>query len=227
MSAKLELQFHPNLTRKQKEVIQSKSDFILLKGCAGTGKTYSAMAKGLLLLRNNSVERIVIIRSAVAVRDIGFLPGYGDEKAEPYMAPYVDLMSQITPKTSFKALESRKQIEFSLTSFMRGITLDNACIIVDEYQNMNEAELETIVTRVGEGSKLILCGDTAQTDLTGHEARGHVEVLRTLESMGSFQVIEFTPDEVVRSAFVREYFEAKTRTHRGKLHRVCAEATAA
>jgi phosphate starvation-inducible protein PhoH len=182
---------------------------MILKGPAGTSKTYIALARGLKLLQQATVERIVIIRSAVEIRAIGFLPGNQQEKMDAYKAPYVHLVSQLSPKRNFNALVASKEIEFHPTSFLRGMTFDNACIIVDEYQNMSAHELETIVTRVGDSSHLILCGDTDQSDLLGTEARDHQKVMDTLESMPDFATVSFDIEDIVRSDFVKRYYRAK------------------
>jgi phosphate starvation-inducible PhoH-like protein len=143
----------------------------VLKGPAGTSKTYLALALGIQALIGKDVGQIAIFRSAVEARSIGFLPGDVDGKLDPYKAPYIDLLETLSPKKNFRALDSAKELEFHSTSFLRGMTFDNTFMILDEFQNCNAHEIETVMTRVGEGSRLILCGDSGQSDLKGSEAR--------------------------------------------------------
>ena len=132
-------------------------------GCAGTGKTYIALYKALeeVLQRGNPYKKVVIIRSAVPSREIGHLPGDETEKTAVYMQPYIDMCSDLFPKKqqSFQRLMEQKYVEWMITSFVRGITLDNSIIIVDECQNMNDMEINSIITRVGHSSKILFCGD--------------------------------------------------------------------
>ena len=209
---KIELCLHPRLTNPQKDAVLSKSDFQLLTGVAGTGKTYCALARGLKFLQDESIESLVIVRSAVAVRSIGFLPGDGEEKADPYMAPYVTMLKSLAPKGI-----PAKLIDFKLTSFERGMTYDDTCIIVDEYQNMSGHELETIITRVGANTKLIICGDSDQSDLPKHEIESHRKIIDIVERMPEFQVINFGINDIVRSAFLKSYFKTKATLNSGKL----------
>lgn len=205
----LEIIVHPKLTYKQEVVISSKSPFLLMTGVAGTAKTYTAIAKALTWLRGKQVHKILIIRSAVAVRNIGFLPGDHDDKGGVYEAPYKPLFDSLVPKGGYKALNAAKLIDFELTSFLRGQTLEDTAIIVDEYQNMGAKELQTIVTRVGDGSRMILCGDTDQCDLPNWEANEHLRVIDVLKRMELFHVVEFETKDIVRSPFVKAYYETK------------------
>ncbi len=205
----LTLALHPELTDKQRRILKTRAECLILKGPAGTSKTYIALARGLKLLQQNLISRIVIIRSAVEIRSIGFLPGNQQEKMDAYKAPYAGLVAQLSPKRNFNALVASKEIEFHPTSFLRGMTFDDAYIIVDEYQNMNAHELETIVTRVGDSTHIVLCGDTDQSDLVGTEAKEHQQIMDTLESMPEFLVVEFTEEDIVRSGFVKRYYLAK------------------
>jgi phosphate starvation-inducible PhoH-like protein len=205
----LVLTLHPNLTTKQKSVLKARGNFLILKGPAGTSKTYIAIARGLKLLSEGKVVRLVIIRSAVESRPMGFMPGDQAEKLDPYSEPYVHLFKQLSPKRGFRAMVSSDQVEFHSTSYLRGVTFDKSYIIVDEYQNMNAHELETIATRVGDGTHLVFCGDTDQTDLKYNEAKEHLDIMATLESMPDFQIVEFVVDDIVRSDFVKRYYKAK------------------
>lgn len=209
MASPLIVTLHDNLTDKQKLILRSKSKFIRLTGPAGTSKSYIALARGLRLLSKDEISRIVIIRSAVETRKIGFLPGSQQEKLDVYTEPYIHLVNELSPKKSFKALMSSKDIEFHSTSFLRGVTFDDAYIIVDEYQNMSAHELETVVTRVGENTHLTLCGDYEQSDLPSWEAADHQTVIRSLDLMPDFEVHAFGVEDIVRSEFVRRYYAAK------------------
>lgn len=207
MSARLEL--HENLTPTQIAILRSASTHMLVRGPAGTGKTSIVLARGLRLLHAKAVKQIVIIRSIVPTRNIGFLPGDGDEKIAPYAAPYIDILTQISPKGRWHDLVAKKQIRFESTSFLRGVTFDDAFVMLDEYQNCSGHELETAITRVGQGTRLHLCGDSSQSDLRGNEAEEHAEIIMTLTRMESVECHEFTVDDIVRSEFVKAYFKAK------------------
>lgn len=211
MSVKPEVQLHPRLTPPQKEAVLSKSHFQLLTGVAGTGKTYVAIARGLQMLRDGEVDKMIIVRSAVAVRQIGFLPGDEDEKSDPYYGPYADLVKSISPKTPIHVLRAKKMIEFTLTSFLRGLTFDDAVVIIDEYQNMSAHELQTVITRVGHNTRLIVCGDSDQTDLPRHEADSHRAVVKILEHMPEFEVTRFSVKDIVRSPFVKSFYRTKEK----------------
>jgi phosphate starvation-inducible protein PhoH len=215
----LQVTLHPELTEKQRDILRNPTHFMILRGPAGTSKTYMAIARALKLLAKEAVEKIIIIRSAVETRRIGFLPGDQQEKLDVYTAPYVHLFNELSPKRNFRALLSSKEVEFHSTSYLRGVTFDDACIIVDEYQNMNKHELETIVTRVGVGTHLMLCGSSDQSDLQYAEASEHLEIIQTLECMEDFDTVDFTIDEIVRSAFVKRYYRAKALAHQPKFLR--------
>lgn len=190
---------------------------MLLHGSAGTGKTFIVLYKALeeVLDPSTQYEKVVIIRSAVASRDIGHLPGDQDEKTAVYMQPYIDMCEKLIPqkKGAFKRLIDTKAVEWMITSFVRGITLDDSIVIVDECQNMNDMELNSVLTRLGENSKIVLCGDFRQSDLYKHrtDMSGLQKFMVIAEDMKSFKIIEFTADDIVRSKFVREYIMARMR----------------
>ena len=212
MARSTPIALHENLTPTQISILKCKARFLLITGPAGTAKTYTGLARGLRLLHANEVERILIIRSAVPTRDIGFLPGSQEEKIDAYVTPYVQAIDKLSPKMKYREMYSKRLIEFESTSFLRGLTFDNAYIMLDEYQNMSAHELETAVTRVGEDSHLVLTGDSDQSDLKGSEAEEHREVIMTLTSMDEFAVYQFGVDDIVRSEFVRSYYKAKEAT---------------
>jgi len=188
-------------------------------GCAGTGKTFVTLYNALreVLDEKTPYEKIYIVRSLVATREIGFLPGSFEDKADIYQIPYknmVKYMFQMPSDVDFEMLygnlKSQETIKFWSTSFLRGTTLDNAIIIVDEFQNANFHELCSIITRVGENCKIMFCGDATQSDLIKtNEKNGVIDFMKILRTMPSFDIIEFGIDDIVRSGLVREFIIAK------------------
>ena len=205
------------LTTNQKLFFTSYKNSIatLLHGSAGTGKTFIALYKALeeVLEKTSPYEKLVVCRSAVASRDIGHLPGTELEKTEVYMRPYVDICESLFPDspTPFQLLQESSTVDWMITSFIRGITLDNAIIVVDECQNMNDMEMNSIMTRVGQNSKVIFCGDFRQSDLYKNRSdlSGLQKFMVIAESMPSFNIIEFGTDDIVRSELVKEYIIAR------------------
>lgn len=212
------------LTDNQKLFFNSYSDDkqIVAYGCAGTGKTFIALYNAIKDVLNEITpyEQIYIVRSLVATREIGFLPGDHDDKAALYQIPYknmVKYMFQLPTETDFEMLygnlKQQETIKFWSTSFLRGTTLDNSIIIVDEFQNMNFHELDSIITRVGENSRIVFCGDGRQSDLVKDKERNGIsDFMDVLRKMPSFDVIEFGIDDIVRSGLVKEYLVAKIET---------------
>ena len=196
-----------------------KDQMIYAYGVAGTGKTFIALYKALkqVLDDYSPYEKIYIVRSLVATREIGFLPGDHEDKSDIYQVPYkhmVKYMFQMSSDADFEMLygnlKAQDTIKFWSTSFLRGTTLDRSIIIVDEFQNLNFHELDSIITRVGEDSKIFFCGDASQTDLQKtNEKNGIVDFMKIIRSMPSFDVIEFGIDDIVRSGIVKEYLIAK------------------
>lgn len=180
-------------------------------GSAGTGKTYISLALALAeIMETDNYEKILIVRSAVQSRDQGFMPGSLTEKMSYYESPYVDIVNDLFGrKDAYNILKQKGQIEFMSTSFVRGLTFDRTIIIVDEIQNMQYSELRTIITRYGEGSRIILCGDTKQDDLKTAKNRldrsGLDDLLKVITKMKSFDVIKFTTNDIVRSEFIKEF----------------------
>jgi len=209
------------LNDNQKRLFDSykKGKNIIAYGCAGTGKTFISLYNVLkdVLGDNNLYEKIYLVRSLVSTREIGFLPGDHEDKADIYQIPYknmVKYMFQMPSDADFEMLygnlKSQDTIKFWSTSFIRGITLDNAVVIVDEFQNLNFHELESIITRVGENTKIIFCGDATQSDLVKtNDRNGIVDFMNILRKMNSFDIIEFGIDDIVRSGLVKEYLLAK------------------
>ena len=185
---------------------------MMLHGAAGTGKTFIALYKALeeVMDKGNPFEKVVIVRSVVPSREIGHLPGDEKEKTDVYVAPYRAVCQDLfQTEQAYDRLVEQKNIEFMITSFVRGITIDNAVIIVDECQNMNFQELSSIITRVGEGSKIIFCGDFKQTDLNRkHDQSGLRDFVEVINRMPSFRSVEFGIDDIVRSSLVKEFIVA-------------------
>ena len=192
---------------------------LIAYGAAGTGKTFITLYNAIkdVLDDNTPYERIYIVRSLVATREIGFLPGDYEDKSDIYQVPYkhmVKYMFQMPSDADFEMLygnlKSQDTIKFWSTSFLRGTTLDHAIILVDEFQNLNFHELDSIITRVGENSKIMFCGDATQSDLVKtNDRNGIVDFMNVLRKMPSFDIIEFGIDDIVRSGLVKEYIVAK------------------
>ena len=188
-------------------------------GCAGTGKTFITLYNALLdvLDPKTPYEKIYIVRSLVATREIGFLPGDHEDKSALFQIPYknmVKFMFEMPDDNAFEMLyanlKAQGTISFWSTSFIRGTTFDNAIIIVDEFQNLNFHELDSMITRVGEQSKLMFCGDATQSDLIKTaERNGIVDFIRILKNMPSFSMVEFEAEDICRSGLVKEYIIAK------------------
>lgn len=195
------------LTRNQVRAFESENNLIL-HGVAGTGKTFVACYLAFDDMAKREYEKLVIIRSAVPTRDIGFLPGNEKEKASVYEEPYKDIAIDIFGRgDAYQILKTKGLVEFMTTSYIRGITLRNATIVIDECQNMSFHELDSIITRVGQGCRVILCGDFRQSDLKNS---GMNEFLTVIKRMECFDFIEFGIDDIVRSEFVKQYIIAKT-----------------
>ena len=192
---------------------------IVAYGCAGTGKTFITLYNALVDVLNPSTpyEKIYIVRSLVATREIGFLPGDHEDKSLLYQIPYknmVKYMFELETDSDFEMLygnlKTQGTISFWSTSFLRGTTLDNAIIIVDEFQNLNYHELDSIITRSGENTKICFCGDASQSDLTKtNERNGIMDFTKILRIMPSFDFIEFGMEDIVRSGLCKEYIMAK------------------
>jgi len=204
-------------TAKQREFFEAYHQglyFGALSGVAGTGKTYIAFYKALeeVMDRTTPYKKLVIIRSSVQSREMGHLPGDADEKMNMFTEPYKQIAAELFKRRdAWDRLVEQGYVEFISTSFIRGTTFNNSIIILDESQNCNMHELDTIITRVGHTSKFFLCGDYRQVDLRKKDDKsGLLNFLTILRSMKSFVEIEFSVDDIVRSSLVKEYIIAKT-----------------
>ena len=212
------------ITNNQKRLFDSYAEdkHLVAYGTAGTGKTFISLYNALadVLDESTPYEKIYLVRSLVSTREIGFLPGDHEDKADIYQIPYknmVKYMFQMPTDADFEMLygnlKAQETIKFWSTSFIRGTTLDNAIVIVDEFQNLNFHELDSIITRVGENSRIMFCGDASQTDLVKTNDRNGIhDFLNILRKMPSFDIIEFGIDDIVRSGLVKEYIIAKLDT---------------
>ena len=209
------------LTDNQRKLFDAYAEgkHVVAYGCAGTGKTFITLYNALrdVLDERTPYEKVYIVRSLVPTREIGFLPGSHDDKADIYQIPYknmVKYMFQMPSDVEFEMLygnlKSQETIKFWSTSFLRGVTLDNCIVLVDEFANLNFHELDSIITRVGENCKIMFCGDATQSDLVKtSEKNGIVDFMSVLRKMDSFDIIEFGVDDIVRSGLVRQYLIAK------------------
>lgn len=206
------------LTKHQRESFEAydQGKNLMLHGIAGTGKSFISMYLALDEILNNSdgpYKRIIIVRSVVPTRDMGFLPGNSKEKARVYEAPYFAICTELFNRgDAYDYLKNKNIIEFISTSFIRGITLNNCIIIVDEIANMTLHELDSVITRVGKNCKIIFSGDFRQSDFTkDHEKNGLPQFMRIVERMKSFAFIDFDENDIVRSSMVKDYIIWKDR----------------
>lgn len=209
------------LTENQEKTFEaySKDKNLVLHGAAGTGKTFISLYLALTDVLNleSPYEKIYIVRSLVPTREIGFLPGDHEDKSSLYQIPYknmVKYMFEMENDQQFEMLydnlRSQETISFWSTSFIRGVTLDNCIIIVDEFSNLNFHELDSIITRVGQNTKIIFSGDYTQSDLVkNNEKNGILDFMKILQVMEEFECVEFGVEDIVRSGLVRSYLISK------------------
>lgn len=184
---------------------------LLIHGYAGTGKSFLAIYLALRAIEEGQYKKLIIIRSTVPSRTQGFLPGTEEEKAAVYESPYRSIVDDLYGRSgSYNRMKEAKVIEFMSTSFLRGNTLDNAVILIDEVQNLNDGEANTVMTRPGENVRVVICGDFRQNDLATKKDESCIQpLLKTIGKMGSFHSVEMQIDDIVRSDFVREWIIAR------------------
>ena len=210
------------LTENQEKLFDDykKGKNIFAYGAASTGKTFIVLYNALkeVLNERTPYEKIYIVRSLVSTREIGFLPGDHEDKSALYQIPYknmVKYMFEMPSDADFEMLygnlKAQATISFWSTSFIRGTTFDNAILIIDECQNLNFHELDSIITRVGENTKIMLCGDASQSDLTKtYERNGILDFIKIIRNMeDEFGITEFTVNDIVRSGLVKKYIATK------------------
>ncbi len=188
---------------------------LLIHGFAGTGKTFISLYLALetILTNKTKYDKIIIVRSVVPSRDMGFLPGTIAEKAQVYEEPYKEICDTLFGRgDGYQILKLKNLIHFTTTSFLRGLTFNNAIVIVDEIQNMQFSEIDTVMTRLGDNSKVIFCGDFRQTDFKRDEEKsGLFKFMQILGRMSNFEHIEFAQEDIVRSGIVKDYIIKKSK----------------
>ena len=205
------------LTENQKLSFQAYQDGrnLMLHGIAGTGKSFISMYLGLnqVLGKDSTYKKVVIVRSVVPTRDMGFLPGSQKEKAKVYEAPYYAICTELFGRgDSYDYLKSKGLVEFISTSFIRGITLNDCIIIVDEIANMTGHELDSVMTRMGKNCRIIFCGDFRQSDFThDKDKNGLHDFMKVVQRMKSFEFIDFQREDIVRSSIVKSYIIEKDK----------------
>ena len=207
------------ITENQKKVFEAykEGSNLVLAGSAGTGKTFLSFYLALedALDKETPYDKVVVIRSIVPTRDIGFLPGTEEEKMDAYTAPYRGIAKELTgDPEAWTKLVQQGVVEFLSTSFIRGTTISNAIVIVDEMQNLNFHELDSVITRIGENCRFLMCGDYYQTDFDkDKDKNGILQFLDIIDRMKYFETIEFSWQDIVRSGLVRDYI--MTKEHMG------------
>lgn len=205
------------LTDAQRQLVeryQANTEVIVAIGTPGTGKTFLSLYHALCeSLDTKRTKRVVLVRSAVPSRSVGFLPGTEEEKLEAYQAPYRDMCARLFTMTdAYTRLVTQGTIEFASTSYLRGMTWDDAIVIVDECQNMSDMELHTVMTRLGQRSRVVFCGDVGQTDLTRTTDRSGWPAFHIILSrMPMAATIQFQPDDIVRSSLLKAYIMARAQ----------------
>lgn len=198
-------------TANQRRMVESisKNDILFAIGPAGTGKTYTAVALAVRALKNKEIKRIILTRPAVeAGENLGFLPGDMKEKIDPYLRPLYDALDDMIPPEKLKHYLENRTIEIAPLAFMRGRTLDNCFVILDEAQNATDMQLKMFLTRMGPTAKFIVTGDVTQVDLPKKQQSGLYTALRILTDIKGIEIIYLTGEDVVRHKLVRRILEA-------------------
>ena len=214
-SLKLKNVFPKTINQEKAFDLYNKDYNLLLHGLAGTGKTYISLYLALSDIINGYTDHtnLTLVRSVVPTRDMGFLPGTEKEKSKVYEAPYMNICNDIFGRgDAYDILKGKNIIKFVTTSYIRGITLDDSIVLVDEAQNLNFHELDSIITRLGDNSRILFCGDFRQSDLIrDDERKGLLTFMRILATIDEFKTVEFVEDDIVRSKLVKEYIISKVR----------------
>jgi phosphate starvation-inducible protein PhoH len=214
-SLKLKNVFPKTINQEKAFDLYNKEYNLLLHGLAGTGKTYISLYLALSDIINGYTDHtnLTLVRSVVPTRDMGFLPGTEKEKSKVYEAPYMNICNDIFGRgDAYDILKGKNIIKFVTTSYIRGITLDDSIVLVDEAQNLNFHELDSIITRLGDNSRIMFCGDFRQSDLIrDDERKGLLTFMRILATIDEFKTVEFEEDDIVRSKLVKEYIISKVR----------------
>ena len=213
----LQLEYIRPKTENQRKTFReySQGKNLLLHGVPGSGKTFVSLYLALdeLMNQNTKLQKVVIIRSAQSSKGIGFLPGTAKQKMEVYETPYSTICSKLFDRgDAYQLLKNKGIVEFESTSFLRGTTIDDAIIIIDEAQNLSYQELKTVLTRVGDNSRIVICGDINQDDLTSaryNEESGLKSIMKIMDRIPSVSKVEFEIQDIVRSGFVKEFIIAE------------------
>ena len=203
------------LTQNQEETFNAydQGKNLVLHGYAGTGKSFISLYLALEEILSNSSDytRVVIVRSVVPSRDMGFLPGNIKEKIRVYEEPYKEICDNLFGRgDGYDVLKTKRMVEFTTTSYLRGLTFNDSIVIVDELQNMQFSELDTVMTRLGDNSRVIFCGDFRQTDLNEKYRVGLSKFINITKRMNNFEYIDFKKEDIVRSGIVKDYIIKKT-----------------
>ena len=207
---------HP-LTENQRKTFDAFQDgkHLMLHGMAGTGKTFLSMYLAIndLMSGTSDQDKIYVVTSVVPTRDMGFLPGSQKEKMKVYEAPYYAICNELFERgDAYDILKQKNAVEFMSTSFVRGTTLNNCYVIVDEINNMTFHELDSVITRIGKNCRVIFCGDFRQSDLTREQERnGLKEFMKVIDRLSDFEYIDFLEADIVRSKLVKEYIIARQK----------------
>jgi phosphate starvation-inducible protein PhoH and related proteins len=202
-------------TKNQKRMLEASkdNDILFAIGPAGTGKTYTAVALAVLALKNREIRRIILTRPAVeAGESLGFLPGDLKEKIDPYLRPLYDALEDMIPLDKLKSMVESRTVEIAPLAFMRGRTLDNCYVILDEAQNSTDLQLKMFLTRMGPNAKLIITGDMTQVDLPRKQQSGLYKALKILKNIKGISIVELDTEDVVRHRLVKEIIKAYDRS---------------
>lgn len=202
-------------TKNQKRMLEASkdNDILFAIGPAGTGKTYTAVALAVLALKNREIRRIILTRPAVeAGENLGFLPGDLKEKIDPYLRPLYDALEDMIPLDKLKSMVESRTVEIAPLAFMRGRTLDNCYVILDEAQNSTDLQLKMFLTRMGPNAKLIITGDMTQVDLPKKQQSGLYKALKILKNIKGISIVELDTEDVVRHRLVKEIIKAYDRS---------------